>query len=166
MGSAICSSGTRWWGAGSTRAFSPGEVGASGSGHAREELLLSRFAGLPPEGIHLTRVASVLERKGQVILYGPPGTGKTYWAEIAARELAARSWFKKAFDQLTDGERTASLDEFFLGPRRTLCGPGELVVRLDLPRPAAGSGSAFRRLTRRRGVDLATVSVAARSRGR
>ena len=59
-----------------------------------------------------------------------------------------------------DGDRTASLDEFFLGPRRTLCGPGELVTRLDLPRPAAGSASAFRRLTRRRGVDLATVSVA------
>ncbi len=60
-----------------------------------------------------------------------------------------------------DGERTASLDEFFLGPRRTLCGPGELVTRIDLPRPSPGSGSAFRRLTRRRGVDLATVSVAA-----
>ena len=60
-----------------------------------------------------------------------------------------------------DGDRTATLDEFFLGPRRTLCGPGELVVRLDLPKPATGSGSAFRRLTRRRGVDLATVSVAA-----
>jgi carbon-monoxide dehydrogenase medium subunit len=60
-----------------------------------------------------------------------------------------------------DGERTASLDEFFLGPRRTLCGPGELVIRIDLPRPAPGSASAFRRLTRRRGVDLATVSVAA-----
>jgi carbon-monoxide dehydrogenase medium subunit len=60
-----------------------------------------------------------------------------------------------------DGDRTATLDEFFLGPRRTLCGPGELVTRIDLPRPAPGSGSAFRRLTRRRGVDLATVSVAA-----
>jgi CO/xanthine dehydrogenase FAD-binding subunit len=59
-----------------------------------------------------------------------------------------------------DGDRTVGLDEFFLGPRRTLCGPGELVTRIDLPRPAAGSGSAFRRLTRRRGVDLATVSVA------
>jgi carbon-monoxide dehydrogenase medium subunit len=59
------------------------------------------------------------------------------------------------------GSRTAPLAEFFLGPRRTLCGPGELVTRMDLPRPAAGSGSAFRRLTRRRGVDLATVSVAA-----
>ena len=35
------------------------------------------------------------------------------------------------------------------------------MTRIDLPRPAPGSGSAFRRLTRRRGVDLATVSVAA-----
>jgi CO/xanthine dehydrogenase FAD-binding subunit len=59
------------------------------------------------------------------------------------------------------GERTVPLDEFFLGPRRTLCGPDELVTRIDLPRPPDGFGSAFRRLTRRRGVDLATVSVAA-----
>lgn len=60
-----------------------------------------------------------------------------------------------------DGDRTVSLDEFFLGPRRTLCQPGELVTRIDLARPATGTSSAFRRLTRRRGVDLATVSVAA-----
>jgi CO/xanthine dehydrogenase FAD-binding subunit len=59
------------------------------------------------------------------------------------------------------GERTVPLDEFFLGPRRTLCGPDELVTRIDLPRPPDGFGSAFRRLTRRRGVDLATVSAAA-----
>jgi len=60
-----------------------------------------------------------------------------------------------------DGNRTVAMDDFFLGPRRTLCGPGELVIRIDLPRPAPGSSSAFQRLTRRRGVDLATVSVAA-----
>jgi CO/xanthine dehydrogenase FAD-binding subunit len=59
------------------------------------------------------------------------------------------------------GERTVALDDFFLGPRRTLCGSDELVTRIDLPRPSDGFGSAFRRLTRRRGVDLATVSVAA-----
>jgi CO/xanthine dehydrogenase FAD-binding subunit len=63
------------------------------------------------------------------------------------------------------GERTVPLDDFFLGPRRTLCGPDELVTRVEIPRPPKGSGSAFRRLTRRRGVDLATVSVAARVDG-
>ena len=60
-----------------------------------------------------------------------------------------------------DGERTVPLTDFFLGPRRTLCGPTELVTRIDLYRPSEQFGSAFRRLTRRRGVDLATVSVAA-----
>ena len=53
----------------------------------------------PLDGI-LGRVQSNLARKNQVILYGPPGTGKTYWAEIAARELAARSAFGKPYDQL------------------------------------------------------------------
>ena len=60
-----------------------------------------------------------------------------------------------------DGERTASL-------RRVLPRAPADAVRsrrdgdpIELPRPAPGSGSAFRRLTRRRGVDLATVSVAA-----
>ena len=36
------------------------DVGKWGFRHAKKELLLSRFAGLPPEGIRLTRVASVL----------------------------------------------------------------------------------------------------------
>jgi len=35
-------------------------VGKWGSRYAKKELLLSRFAGLPPEGLRLTRVASVL----------------------------------------------------------------------------------------------------------
>ncbi|HZT40716.1 MAG TPA: AAA family ATPase [Chthonomonadaceae bacterium] len=55
------------------------------------------------------RIGNVLERKGQVILYGPPGTGKTYWAEKTARELAARSWFGKAYDQLSENERALIL---------------------------------------------------------
>lgn len=59
------------------------------------------------------------------------------------------------------GERTCRLSDFFLGPRKTQCGPGEMVTSLRVPRPAAGSSSAFERMTRRRGVDLATCSVAA-----
>lgn len=59
------------------------------------------------------------------------------------------------------GERTSPLGGFFLGPRRTSCGHGEMVTSLRVPRPAPGSSSAFERMTRRRGVDLATCSVAA-----
>ena len=53
----------------------------------------------------LGRIQSILERKGQVIIYGPPGTGKTYWAELAARELAAYSSFRLPFDKLNQEQR-------------------------------------------------------------
>lgn len=60
-----------------------------------------------------------------------------------------------------DGARTVPLADFFLGPRQTRCGTGEIVTGMEIRRPREGYGSAFQRLTRRRGVDLATVSVAA-----
>ena len=46
------------------------------------------------------KIQGALERKGQVILYGPPGTGKTYWASLAARQLAAQAAFGKRFEDL------------------------------------------------------------------
>lgn len=58
-----------------------------------------RAVQLKLEGIP-ARIQSILERKGQVILYGPPGTGKTYWAERAARDLAAHAAFGQRFDDL------------------------------------------------------------------
>ncbi|MEM9135362.1 MAG: FAD binding domain-containing protein [Actinomycetota bacterium] len=59
------------------------------------------------------------------------------------------------------GERRVDLADFFQGPGTTTCGPDELVLRLELPIPPPGHRSGFQRLTRRRGVDLATVSAAA-----
>jgi len=61
----------------------------------------------------------------------------------------------------SDGQRRVSLPDFFLGPRSTRCGADEVVIGLDLPLPVDAPGTAFQRLTRRRGVDLASVSVAA-----
>lgn len=57
------------------------------------------------------------------------------------------------------GSRHMSVDEFFEGPGRTRLLPGELVASIDLPLPAERTGSAFCRLTRRQGVDLAIASV-------
>ncbi len=82
----------------------------------------------PLQGIS-ARIQAVLERKGQVILYGPPGTGKTYWAEVTARELAARTSFSTTFDQLSPEQRTA-----LLGDNRTSRGK----VRLCSFHPAYG----------------------------
>jgi carbon-monoxide dehydrogenase medium subunit len=58
-----------------------------------------------------------------------------------------------------DGDRRIPLRQFILGPRLTALRAGELVRAIELPWPDAGSGSAFVRLTRRRGVDLATISL-------
>jgi len=58
------------------------------------------------------------------------------------------------------GSRTLPISEFFLGYRSTALEPGEIVVSIEVPYPPPGCGSSFQRITRRRGVDLATVSAA------
>lgn len=59
----------------------------------------------------------------------------------------------------SDGQRRVAIAEFFVGPGRTVLQPGELVTAVHLPIPDGPTGSAFGRMTRRRGVDLATVNV-------
>ena len=58
------------------------------------------------------------------------------------------------------GTRRVSLDEFLTGPGRTVLGSGEIVSAIELPLPTERRGSSFGRMTRRRGVDLATVNLA------
>ena len=70
-----------------------------------------------------------------------------------------------AFDALVelaapDGHRLVPLADFLVGPGRTVLGPSEIVLAVELPLPADPVGSAFQRMTRRRGVDLATVNLA------
>ncbi len=57
------------------------------------------------------------------------------------------------------GTRRIPIEAFFAGPGQTTLARGELVVAIELPLPARPAGSAFGRLTRRRGADLATVSA-------
>ena len=59
-----------------------------------------------------------------------------------------------------DGMRTLPLADFFTGPGTTVLHPGELVASIDLPLPPRPHGAGFVRVTRRRGFDLGTVSVA------
>jgi CO/xanthine dehydrogenase FAD-binding subunit len=59
------------------------------------------------------------------------------------------------------GERRIPLDDFFVRSGVTTLGPGELVAAIELPLPAAPRGSAHVRRTRRRGHDLASVTLAA-----
>jgi carbon-monoxide dehydrogenase medium subunit len=57
------------------------------------------------------------------------------------------------------GKRHVPLDDFFAGPGRTVLAPGEIVESIDVQLPTEHTGSAFERLTRRHGVDLAIVNL-------
>jgi carbon-monoxide dehydrogenase medium subunit len=57
------------------------------------------------------------------------------------------------------GMRQIPLTEFFVGPGQTVLAPGELVASIDLPIPTTLTGAAFERVTRRRGVDLASINM-------
>jgi CO/xanthine dehydrogenase FAD-binding subunit len=59
------------------------------------------------------------------------------------------------------GTRRVPLTSFFVAPGRTALRPAELVSSIDLPVPTTPTGAAFGRVTRRRGVDLATINVCA-----
>ncbi len=57
------------------------------------------------------------------------------------------------------GQRSVALADFFMGPGKTVRLPDEIVTSIRLPLPRQRAGTAFERLTRRRGVDLATINL-------
>lgn len=57
------------------------------------------------------------------------------------------------------GARCAPLSEFFTGPGQTILSGAEIVESIDLPIPSTRVGAAFGRVTRRLGVDLATINL-------
>ena len=59
------------------------------------------------------------------------------------------------------GERTIDLEDLFTGPGGTVAESGELLISVDVPTPAAGSGSAYLRLEYRRQMEIAVVAASA-----
>ena len=57
------------------------------------------------------------------------------------------------------GERRLPIVDFIQGNRRTALAAGELATAVSIPFPNQPFGAAFARITRRRGVDLATVNL-------
>lgn len=57
------------------------------------------------------------------------------------------------------GTRRVPVEQFIVGPRKTALLSGEVVTSIDLPPPNERQGAAFARVTRRRGVDLATINL-------
>lgn len=56
--------------------------------------------------------------------------------------------------------RVVNMEEFFLGPGKTVMEPGELIVRVELPRVGEDFRSGFAKIKRVKGHDLALVNVA------
>jgi CO/xanthine dehydrogenase FAD-binding subunit len=57
------------------------------------------------------------------------------------------------------GSRRVAVEDFVTGPGRTVLNGAEIVTSIDLPIPARRTGAAFGRVTRRYGVDLASVNL-------
>jgi CO/xanthine dehydrogenase FAD-binding subunit len=59
------------------------------------------------------------------------------------------------------GERSIALDELWTGPGTTSARPDELLVAIDVPASAQGTGSCYVRLEYRRQMEIAVVGVTA-----
>lgn len=60
-----------------------------------------------------------------------------------------------------ENTRTVPIADLFAGPKINSLGPGELVTEIRLPVPPPDSGSAYRRIGRRRAFTLSVVGAAA-----
>jgi CO/xanthine dehydrogenase FAD-binding subunit len=63
--------------------------------------------------------------------------------------------------QSSSGSRTVPVADLFAGPGQTTAAPNELLVSVELPEPAAGSGSCYARLEYRRQMEIAVVGATA-----
>ena len=63
------------------------------------------------------------------------------------------------------GRLAMAVSELFLGPGQTALMPGDLVTEIVLPGSSAGFRGTYSRLSRRKGMDLATVGVLVGKRG-
>jgi carbon-monoxide dehydrogenase medium subunit len=58
------------------------------------------------------------------------------------------------------GERSLLLENFFVGPGKTVLKPGDVVMEIRVPPPAAGARKVYIKHGRRKAMELATVGVA------
>jgi carbon-monoxide dehydrogenase medium subunit len=60
-----------------------------------------------------------------------------------------------------EGEKLVPLEDFFVGPGKTILGQGHLLTEIQIPNMLPHSGGAYLKQKRRQGADLAVVGVAA-----
>lgn len=57
------------------------------------------------------------------------------------------------------GERRVAIHDFFLGPRRTVLEPDEILKEIFVPQPAGRRGATYLKLGRRKAMEIAIVGV-------
>jgi CO/xanthine dehydrogenase FAD-binding subunit len=111
----------------------------------------ARFTGLADAsaivGSHATRNTGTI---GGNVMNGSPAmdTGAPLICAGAVVTLAS-----------SDGTRDVAVADLLIGPGRTSATAGELLTSLQLPGPAAGTGSSYVRLEYRRQMEIAIVGV-------
>jgi CO/xanthine dehydrogenase FAD-binding subunit len=78
-------------------------------------------------------------------------------ADTAPPLLAARA---EAIISSPNGNRCVPLEEFFIGPRKTVLGKDELLQEIRIPIAPVRTGTAYNRFTERKAMDLAIAGVA------
>lgn len=59
------------------------------------------------------------------------------------------------------GERVVSIEDFFVGPGKSILGPADILTEIVVPTPPSGTGGAYLKFSPRKALDLAVVGVAA-----
>jgi carbon-monoxide dehydrogenase medium subunit len=142
---------------------------------------LDRISYSPRNGLRLGALVTVQALETHPVVrekYSALATGATSFAGVQVRNLATVGGnvcnaspagdtlpALLAFDAQCrvvgpDGERWVPLDQFFVGPGRTILQPGEILVELRLPAPLPNSGSLYIKHSPRGAMDIAAVGVA------
>jgi CO/xanthine dehydrogenase FAD-binding subunit len=142
---------------------------------------LDRINYSPRNGLRLGALVTVQALENHPVVrekYPALATGATSFAGVQVRNLATVGGnvcnASPAGDTLPallvcnaqcrvagpDGERWAPLEQFFVGPGRTILQPGEMLVELRLPPPLPDSGSLYIKHSPRGAMDIAAVGVA------
>jgi xanthine dehydrogenase YagS FAD-binding subunit len=102
---------------------------------------------------------------GENELHAVVGGGPCYFVHPSDTAPALTALGALAHVQGPKGPRTVPLDRFFVRPdqdmqRETVLEPGEILTKLLLPKPAAGTRSTYRKVRARASFDFALVGAA------
>jgi aerobic carbon-monoxide dehydrogenase medium subunit len=125
---------------------------------------ISAVASSPEIYAWLPALAEAARALGSPPIRSLATVGGNFCRAVPCADLPPVGIAAEALVRLTGvrGTREVSAEEFFLGPRKTVLEPGEVLREVVFRTQPAGAGTSFQRFARRRGSALAVASIAAR----